>query len=155
METIDYSPARSIGDHGRWLSPSPRYRSNTSAETCLPISRAWGLESFDNCNPWESLIEATLSEWAQNPEVFANEGLEAPHSAIIEQAMRLARAMKFACLPPPDRIMPDSSGGIVFERAGEQSGAREVVHFWDDGSIEHQLFQGAKLFRRKVIVPPQ
>jgi hypothetical protein len=98
---------------------------------------------------WRDLIEHTLERWLQNPDQLADEGVDAPSRTILRLAIDYAERLQEGGVPPPDTIVPDASGGIVFER--RQNGAAAVLHFWDDGEIDFQLFDGDRLVWRKEL----
>ena len=99
---------------------------------------------------WQELIDHKLIEWGRNPSQFDDEGVEPPSGEIILQAIELAEQFRDKELTPPDSVVPDANGGIVFERRGGD--VSEVFHVWDDGTIEYQCFQGTRLRERWALV---
>jgi len=103
----------------------------------------------ETCEKWQNLIDHTLIEWGRNPGQFDDEGVETPNGDIIHSAIVLAEQFRDDRLTPPDSVVPDPNGGIVFER--RESDVSEVVHVWDDGIIEYQCFHGTRLVERRVL----
>lgn len=98
---------------------------------------------------WNGMIDKKLIEWGLHPEEIADEGVDPPTREILQQCIKLASKWRDEDLPPPDSVVPDANGGVVLERcAGHFS---EVLHFWDDGTIEYQRFRGAKLVERRPL----
>jgi hypothetical protein len=61
----------------------------------------------------------------------------------------LAEKFRDEGLPVPDRIVPDPNGGIVFER--REGDVSEVIHVWDNGSVEYIRFHGTQLAERQPV----
>ncbi len=96
---------------------------------------------------WQSLIDHTLIEWGRNPAQLEDEGVEPPNAETIAVAIDLARAvLKQAGLRPPDSVVPDANGGIVFE--WREDGVSRLYHLWDAETIEYQRFDGTRLVKR-------
>ncbi len=87
--------------------------------------------------------------WLRDPHQLEDEGVEPPGRQTIETAIRLAQDSQQRGLPPPSSIVPDPNGGIVFER--REGATAEVLHIWDDGSVEYQRFQGTRLVERRPL----
>jgi hypothetical protein len=98
---------------------------------------------------WRKLIEDNLTNWGRNPRQFEDEGVTPPSQNVISLAIELARALEKAGSPPPDSVVPDANGGIVFERRHEN--VSDVYHIWDDGSIDYQRFDGTRLVERRTL----
>jgi hypothetical protein len=95
---------------------------------------------------WQAVIKQTLLCWLRDPRQLEGDGVDAPSGAILRLSLDLAESCMEDNLAPPNRIVPDPNGGIVFERRdGDTS---EVLHVWDDGSIEFMKFEGTKLVDR-------
>ena len=95
---------------------------------------------------WQRVIDKTLTSWLRNPSELEDDGIDAPSGAIIRLSLDLAESCMESGLAPPDRIVPDPNGGIVFER--REGNVSEVLHVWDDGSVEYMKFDGAQLVDR-------
>lgn len=127
-----------------FISPSivEAVQSNITAEA--PI--ACDLEREDRRKNWQDLIDHKLIEWGRSPDRFVDENVEAPSGTTIRQAIELAEQFRDQGFIPPDSIVPDANGGIVFER--RENGESEVFHVWDDGNVEYQRFVGTRLVER-------
>jgi hypothetical protein len=113
----------------------------TNADTESPMSRG-----DDPFHKWHALIDYKLVDWAFEPGQFDEEGIEPPTRQVIVKAIELAKRLQDMGLAPPDFVVPDPNGGIVFER--RENGVSEVFHVWEDGTVEYQRFQGAHLVER-------
>ncbi len=98
---------------------------------------------------WQRLIDYQLIEWGRDPSRLEDEGIEPPTSETIRLATMLAEALKERGDPPPDTIVPDPNGGIVFER--REKNRAEVFHVWDDDSVEYRRFEGTRLVERWML----
>lgn len=98
---------------------------------------------------WRQIIEQKLLVWSRDPQQLRDEGIEAPSLQILRTAIRLSVVLRDDGYPPPDSVVPDANGGIVFEYGnGEES---EAIHVWDDGTIEWFGFRGTKITRRNRV----
>lgn len=95
---------------------------------------------------WRQVTKALL-EWQNDPGELDDEGITPPSREIIQQAVLLAQTLNDQELPPPDAVVPDPDGGILFEWRGENSS--EVCHIWDDATIEYRRFEGTQLVERR------
>lgn len=95
---------------------------------------------------WQAIIDRQLIEWGRDPSQFDDEGVEPPARETIQLAINLAQALSDARIPPPDSVILDPNGGIVFER--REHDVSEVFHVWDDGAVEYQRFRGTQLVER-------
>ncbi len=98
---------------------------------------------------WQEAIDYRLIEWGRDPSQLEDEGVEPPTGQTIRLAIELAQAFRDAGLRPPDSVVPDPNGGIVFER--REKGVCEVLHIWDDGTREYCRFQGTRLVERRTL----
>jgi hypothetical protein len=98
---------------------------------------------------WQEVIDYRLIEWGRDPSQLEDEGVEPPTGQAIRCAIGLAQAFRDAGLTPPDSIVPDPNGGIVFER--REKDVSEVLHVWDDGTREYFRFQGTRLAERRPL----
>ena len=98
---------------------------------------------------WQDLIDQKLIEWGRDPSQLADEGVEPPSGETIRIAFEWANRFSKNGLPPPDSVVPDANGGIVFER--REKDVSEVLHVWDDGSVEYQRFHGTRLVERQML----
>lgn len=132
MPTIEATPL---------VSSLPGDSVRTDADTQSPMSR-----DDDAYEKWHTLIDYTLVDWALEPGQFDDEEIEPPTRQTVAQAIELAKRLQNMGLAPPDSVVPDPNGGIVFER--RENGVCEVLHVWDDGTVEYQRFQGTHLVER-------
>lgn len=121
---------------------------STNADTDSPITQnRSGAETARQA--WQELIDEKLIEWGRNTRQFDDEGLEPPSRKTVRLAIQAAEQFRDAGYPPPNCVVPDPNGGIVFEL--RQNGSAEVVHVWDDGTVEYQQFRGARLVARRTL----
>ncbi len=97
---------------------------------------------------WD-LIDQKLIEWECDPSQLSDEGVEPPSGETILTAIEWAKHFRKDGKPSPDSVVPDANGGIVFER--REKGVSEVLHVWDDGSVEYQRFHGTRLVERQML----
>jgi len=133
---------------GAFLSPPLPSVVDTRGQSELLATRESGQRISEDA--WEEFIDRTLIEWGCAPGQLADEGIEPPKPETIGQAIRVAERLKEQGRAAPDSVVPDPNGGIVFERRAG-SDISEVLHFWDDGSVEYFRFQGHRLLERKNI----
>lgn len=98
---------------------------------------------------WERVIDDTLIAWGCDPSHLEDEGIDPPSRETIYRAILLAQAYRDEGRPSPDSVVPDANGGVVFER--REGSISEVLHVWEDGTIEYQLFQGSRLMERRIL----
>lgn len=128
-----------------YLSASMNEAVRTTVDDESPVNR----QSAPNAKwraAWQEWIERTLINWLSDPTQLEEDGSDAPTGTVIRLAMDYAAKFRDDRRPPPDSIVPDPSGGIVFERQGQQ--LSEVFHFWDDGAVEYCEFHGTQLVER-------
>lgn len=101
----------------------------------------------ERCEAWQRLIDQKLLEWLRDPSQIEDDGIDAPSSTIVRLSLDLAERFREGGFPAPDRIVPDPNGGIVFER--REGDVSEVLHIWDDGSVEYMRFHGTQLAERQ------
>ena len=96
---------------------------------------------------WQRVIDEILEEWGRNPAEIEDAGIDAPSDEVIALAIAVAQRLRTLDVPAPTRVVPDPNGGIIFRR--QENDMSEEYHFWEDGSIEFLLFDGAKLIERR------
>jgi hypothetical protein len=116
---------------------------NTEADRASPVSRC------DNRGKWEELIDYRLIEWAYDPRQLEDDGVEPPTPQAIYSAIAWARACRDDDAASPDTVVPDPNGGIIFER--REGEAAQVLHVWEDGTVEYSAFQGTRLVARRTL----
>ena len=117
----------------------------TTVDSESPVFSEHGPEQAAR-ESWQRIIDHQLIEWGRNPSQLADEGVEPPSAETIQRAILLAEACRDNTFPPPNSVVPDPNGGIVFERRERE--VSEVFHIWDDGSVEYCGFQGLRLVDR-------
>lgn len=103
-----------------------------------------------NAEQWERIINRTLIEWGSNPASIEDEGLDAPSPRVLQLACEVARTLQQNYQPPPDAVVADGSGGIVFRRFAEPK-LTEEIRIWDDGAVEYLLWRGPKIIERRLV----
>jgi len=98
---------------------------------------------------WQQVLDQ-LIDWALQPELIADEGIDAPSRKTLRLAARLAIALRDAGRPTPDRIVPDPNGGLVF--VYEVANGASEFHIWDDGSVDYCIFDDTRLVSRHILV---
>ena len=101
---------------------------------------------------WQTIIDKQLRDWLRDPHQLEDVGVDAPTTQIIRQAITLAQHFRDEGKPPPDSVVSDASGGIVFER--QENGHSEVIHIWDDATAEYIFFNGTRIDSRIPLTMP-
>src|SRR5438552_1294075 len=65
---------------------------------------------------WQAVIGGRLAEWENKPSLLEDEGVEAPLAETIQLATQMAKQLRDAGLPAPQRVAGTGDGGIVFTR---------------------------------------
>jgi len=124
------------------ITPRGRSVSSTKSDLATPATRQFGRQ-------WQPVLDK-LNLWWTDPEVFDDEDYERPSPNVVSKAIGWANALKEKDRPAPHRVVPDGSGGIIFER---RSGIHsEKLHFWDDGKIEVIEMSGHKVIDRVRLI---
>ncbi len=97
---------------------------------------------------WQCSIDL-LQKWWNDPEYFDDENFDPPAREVIAMAMKFAADVRTSQTPPPDRVVPDGDGGIVFEIS--KGTLSEKIHFWDDGDVEYLLLSESKVVKRRTL----
>ena len=129
-------------------SPPTRAVVATNADATSPMSGDSARDEKAR-EVWRTLIDYKLIDLGCNSRQFEEEGIEPPSGEIVRLAINMAECFCDAGCPPPSSVVPDANGGIVFER--RENGLSEVVHVWDDETVEYQRFQGTRLVERKTL----
>ena len=99
---------------------------------------------------WQKIIDHELIEWGRNPSLLEDEDILPPSGAIIDRAAKLAMCLRDIGWPPPNRVIPNGDGGVVFERwAGSLFAKIDVC---PDGSVVFTLFKNARLVGTERLV---
>src|SRR5438105_9475659 len=98
--------------------------------SALPTDKGSASTATRNCedDKWDRFIDDTLIEWGRDPSEIQDAGIDAPSSAMIRQAIDLARRLRDLRLPAPTSVVPDPNGGIVFRRQAQD--VSEEYHIW-------------------------
>lgn len=127
------------------ISPPLESAVPTGSDDQLPMTRG-----RDFREGWQRVISDTLENWLRNPGQIAYDGIDPPTGRILRIALDVAEEYRDANLiAAPDRVVPDANGGIVFET--QDGPILEVVHIWDDGSVEYMKFAGSQLVQRQPL----
>jgi hypothetical protein len=95
---------------------------------------------------WQRVIDYTLVEWGRDPSVLEDDGLPAPSRETIHLACRVAKYYRDFGAPAPQRVCPDTSGGIVFELGRGQ--ILETLRITPNGTVELVVFDDGRLRSR-------
>ena len=128
-----------------YISPLLVEAVRTDVDTESPLTNGHSRDD-QLAGDWQSLIDHKLIEWGRDPSQLDDEGVESPTGETIQLTIKLAQSLRDAGLAPPDSVVPDPNGGMVFER--RESDVSEVFHVWNDGSVEYSCFQGTRLVER-------
>ncbi len=96
--------------------------------------------------PWQEIIDNKLIEWGRDLSQLEDEDIVPPTDTAIHQASQLAIACRDRAHAPPDRVVPNGDGGIVFERW--QGLVSETLEVFEDGSIEYAKYIDCRLQSR-------
>jgi hypothetical protein len=107
-----------------------------------PVTGSAGEEQH---NGWQAIVEQ-LCRWTRDPAQLSDEEVEAPTSEVLAMATAVAEVLRDAGVEPPDHLVPNGDGGIVFRwRSGQRAWSIELD---SDGSLESYLLQQGKLVWR-------
>jgi hypothetical protein len=129
----------------RTMHSSPSAEKNSG----LPLDRLEKGKHFSARGAWDTVIDQRLIEWGSDPAHFADEGVEPPTREALVRASQWARECRANGTLPPTSVVLDPNGGIVFEFA--HSNSTDIVHCWEDGTVEYQQFVGTRLIERSAI----
>jgi hypothetical protein len=115
----------------------------------LPLDRLEKGQHFSAREAWDAVIDERLIAWGSDPAKFADEGVEPPTREAIMRASQWARECRADGTLPPTSVVLDPNGGIVFEF--NHSNRTDIVHCWEDGTLEYQQFVGTRLVERSAI----
>lgn len=89
---------------------------------------------------WDCAL-TTLSCWFDDPDVLADEGMDAPSRETLRLARVLAAQARTQGMPPPTRVMPNGEAGIALEWI-----AGQLRNLWEINAhqqVEMSRFEGA------------
>jgi len=94
---------------------------------------------------WQAVLKQ-LADWRRDPQQLADEGVEPPTAGLLEAAGTVAEMLCSSSVEPPDTLVTNGDGGIVFRwRPGQRVWTIELD---SDGSIESSLMVHGKLVWR-------
>ena len=98
---------------------------------------------------WDDYLDK-LADLGRNP--IADDGVTPPSDEVIRLASKLTEWTRDdGITQPPDSVVPDPNGGIVFEWRGND--LTQVLHVWDDLTVDFQDFRGSQLVERFRLPP--
>ncbi|HUG70893.1 MAG TPA: hypothetical protein VMM76_24305 [Pirellulaceae bacterium] len=103
---------------------------------------------LDLQSEWHTVL-AQLADWKSNPDEVADEGVLAPPAALVACAEHVAETLCNNGVQPPDTLVTNSDGGIVFR--WRLPGRTWSIEIDIDGSIESSLLAGSRLLWRHSI----
>lgn len=135
----------------------PRTNDHSAITSAPPTTAPWG---YDGLLPiptkatmaahnWERDVNQRLREWTNDPSQIADDGVDPPRTEVIQKAAQLAERLQALGAPPPDSLIPDPNGGIVF--AWHETDVLEEYQIWDDGAVEYRKFRGTRLMDRRAL----
>jgi hypothetical protein len=95
---------------------------------------------------WHDIIDR-LIDIGRSVDDFEAEGITPPSRATIARAAKLAAWMRDEGYQPPDRVVPDAGGGVVFERTTSRT--YETICVSVDG-IEYCAYVDGRLAKREI-----
>ena len=98
---------------------------------------------------WQDVIDKNLVEWGRNPGALDDEGVVPPSRAVINRACLVAIEARDQGEPPPNRVVPNGDGGIVFERWHDS--VSQTIEIYNDGTIELAVYKDSCLLTRRHI----
>ena len=97
---------------------------------------------------WWDVIDKKLIDWGRDPGQFDGD-IEPPSDRVIAKAAEIVKFCRESGRPQPTNVHPDGSGGIVFELIINE--VRQVLHVWDDCSVEFMQFTAGSLTERGTV----
>ncbi len=107
-----------------------------------PATTPLGPERQDR---WRMVLEQ-LGRWKSDPSQLEDEDVEAPTSQVLVASVAVAEALRDTGVEPPDAVVPNGDGGLVFRwRMAQRAWSIELE---GDGTIESYLMHQGKLVWR-------
>ncbi|MCX7421624.1 MAG: hypothetical protein NT013_19045 [Planctomycetia bacterium] len=120
--------------------------SETSATRLSDVSQESAAADVDES--WEKVLNEKFIDWGNHPEDFLDEGFIPPSHKTISLAHEyVMKPFRKLHIPPP-QVVPDTHGGIVFER--RDNGLFESIRVRADSHIEYCRFSNGKLVDRQM-----
>lgn len=123
-----------------------KYRETEIADD-LTLSGSARTEGYRDA--WNSFVNQLIG-WGTCPHELEDDGIEAPSVQVIQTACELAMAMRDESLVPPDHILTNGNGGIVFER--KTGTTLKTIEIEPDGSIDLTIYKNGRLDSRGPFV---
>jgi hypothetical protein len=127
--------------------------SHVSDSITVTMARELGVGSVMgvslNQAKWQELIDNKLIEWGRDPSTLEVDDFPLPSVATIGLACRIATILRDQNQPPPQRVCPDTEGGIAFER-----GVGRIfmsIRIRPSGQVEMTTFEDGQLLSRSRI----
>ncbi|MDE2101299.1 MAG: hypothetical protein KGL39_28895 [Patescibacteria group bacterium] len=98
---------------------------------------------------WQRVIDGMQAQWNRDPPQMEDEWITPVARETLQRAVALAKKFQERNMPPPDSVVADPNGGIVFRHRG--LGVEEVLYVWEDGPAEYQLVHGNRLIERRIL----
>lgn len=98
---------------------------------------------------WRRTINEPLIDWGRDPSQLEDEGIDPPSREIVTLALQFAMFLRDQNVAPPDRVIPNGDGGIVFKR--KMGDILEIIEVAKDASIEIIVFHGSEITTRQKI----
>src|SRR5262245_46661311 len=92
---------------------------------------------------WQAALDDWLLKWAQNPSALEDEGITRPSANTLQFACQVARELRDAGVPGPQRVAATGDGGIVFVR--QVGPSLSTLEIEADGSVELVIFRDSHL----------
>ena len=102
-----------------------------------------------NAEGWRRTINEPLIDWGRDPSQLEDEGIDPPSREIVTLALQFAMFLRDQNVAPPDRVIPNGDGGIVFKR--KMGDILEIIEVAKDASIEIIVFHGSEITTRQKI----
>ncbi len=99
---------------------------------------------------WRALF-GQLADWRSAPDQVADEGVVPPPQPLVACAEDVAEALFAAGVEPPDNLLTNGDGGVVFR--WRLPGRTWSIELDVDGSVESSLMCGSRLLWRHSIHP--
>ena len=107
------------------------------------------LECPANREGWERVIDDCLVKWGQDPSLLEDEDIVPPSLEIVRKACELAMEWRDQGHSPPLRVVPDTDGGISFER--RDGDWFQSLNILEDGRVELATFHDCRLYSRQEL----
>jgi hypothetical protein len=114
------------------------------ADTAATADSALASGNEASGTPWDQVIDKLLGWWRE-PELLADEDMDAPTMKAIDMAIQTALSFRDNGQPRLNRLVPSVDGGIVFERDEPLGLVRMAI--LNNGEVELDHFSDGKLLK--------